>query len=392
MKIVIDLTALLPWPRGVDTYLLQLVRHLGRVDLENDYTIFVNFEDRHRLDGQLSPNFHVRALCLRPRPIRFLFQQVILSTAAASADADVVHSPAFLAPYWQRTQQHMLTVHDMTFFSMPHVHSRLRRCKLFRYAVLESIRRAHLINVPSDSTRRDLLTQVRELPPDRVRITPFGIDSSFSPAPLDQVLRETRRLRLPERYILFLGHIEPRKNIELVIDAYRRLIADSLVSEHLVIAGRPTQGFNAIVGKLDSPALVGRVHLPGFIAQEDVAWVYRGARLFVYPSLYEGFGFPPLESMACGIPTICTESSALGENLRGAAELVAPDDATALAGAMRRLLLNKHLRDDRKRAGLERAASFRWERTAHDNLFCYRELAAHRRRRAGAVQVEGRQL
>jgi alpha-1,3-rhamnosyl/mannosyltransferase len=121
------------------------------------------------------------------------------------------------------------------------------------------------------------------------------------------------------------------------------------------------------------------VHLRGFVADEDLPWLYRGARLYIYPSLAEGFGFPPLEAMACGVPVIATLGSSLEENLHGAAELVPTGDADALAGAMRQLSRDEGLRAERMRAGLQRAAAFRWESTAQRIQRCYRQLAHGRR-------------
>jgi len=377
ISIGFDLTALLPEPSGVDIYLLQLVRHLAKVDRENLYTVFINREDRNRGDIQLGSNFQVRALCLRPRAVRLMFQQVTLPAIASALNFDVIHSPSFLAPFLQGRQRHLLSVHDMTFFTMPAVHSRLRRSRGFRWAVLKSICRAHLINVPSASARVDLLNGAPGVSPERVRITPYGINACFSPAPDADVQREKRRLGLPDRYILFVGNIEPRKNLEVLLDAYRGLIATG-APEHLVLAGKQRQVTDGLLRKLKSPEFAGRVHLTGFVAADDLPWIYRGARLFVYPSLYEGFGFPPLEAMACGIPTVATTSSSLIENLRGAAELAPPTDDAALCVAMQRLLADERLRNERRRMGLKRAAGFRWEHTARGVLDCYRELAVHK--------------
>jgi glycosyltransferase involved in cell wall biosynthesis len=123
-----------------------------------------------------------------------------------------------------------------------------------------------------------------------------------------------------------------------------------------------------------------RIHAPGYVPQADLPWYYAGAKLFVYPSFQEGFGFPPLEAMACGVPVISSLSSSLTENLAGAAELVPPDDVEALAAAMRRLLRDERLRDERRRQGLERSARYSWSETARRTLDCYRALSDGKRR------------
>ncbi len=376
MRIAIDLTPLLPQTSGVDRYLIQLARYLGRIDVENEYTIFLNYEDRRVFRGQLPPNFRVLLGCFRPRPVRLLFQQVLLPTISGCLERiDVLHSPAFLLPYFRGRQRHLLTVHDMSFFSMPEIQNPLHGSRFFRRAVLASILRAHLINVPSESTRRDLLARIPQVPPENVRVTRLGVDPCFRPAPSAEVRREVRRLRLPDAYILFLGNVELRKGLTVLLEGYRRLIADGQIREHLVIAGRFLWGADAILEKLNCPELQGRVHVRGFVPEEDLSWLYRGARLFVYPSLYEGFGLPPLEAMACGVPTIASQCSSLEENLDGAAELVPPGDAAALAAAMKRMLGQEDLRAHRIQMGMERARGFQWAVTAREVLDCYRQLA-----------------
>jgi glycosyltransferase involved in cell wall biosynthesis len=378
MRIAIDLTSLMPTPTGVDISMVELVRHLARIDTDNRYTLLVNTADRDRFDGLLGANMTVRACCVRFKAARLLFQQGVLPLASALGRFDVVHSPSFLLPLWRGRARHLLTVHDMSFFSMPSVHNRLHGSSAFRRGVEMSIRRAHLLNVPSEATRRDLLHYIPGIPAERVRVTPWGVHPRFCPAPQGETARHVARLGLPQRYLLYVGTIEPRKNLLAVLESFRRLIADGDREMHLVIAGAFGWGGREIFQQASSPELPelrGRVHFPGYVADDDLPWVYRGASLFVYPSLYEGFGFPPLEAMACGVPVIASLGSSIEENLRGAAELVTPTDMDALAGAVGRLVGDGARREQMVRAGMERASAFRWEETARGVLGCYREVA-----------------
>lgn len=359
----------------MDRYLIELVRHLGRVDPHNRYTVFVNVGDRRRLGRDLGPNVRVRPCCVRARPARLLFQQCAVPAMAAAARYDVVHSPSFFIPLVKGGSRHLLSVHDMTFFSMPAVHSPLRRSAGFRRGVALSIRRADLINVPSEATQRDLLRLLPDVPPERVRVTPYGIDARFSPAADGEVARHVARLGIPRPYILHVGTIEPRKNLGTLVESYRRLVCDGQTQAHLVLAGATGWRADEVRRAAANGPLRGRVHLAGHVADEDLPWVYRGAAMFVYPSLYEGFGFPPLEAMACGTPVIASLGSSLEENLRGAVDLVAACDTDTLAAAMRRLEHDDAWRRRLVRLGRERAAGFRWERTARGVLACYRELA-----------------
>jgi glycosyltransferase involved in cell wall biosynthesis len=375
MKVAIDLTALLPEATGVDTYLRQLTIHLGQLDRHNRYTIFVNYEDRCLFNGLLPCNFVVVPSCLRPRAARFLFQQVGLPAAARVLNVDVIHSPSFFMPLYRGRQRHLLTVYDMTFFSLPYYHTRLRRSWPFRRAVLGSIRCADLVSVPSRSTQQDILDLMPEVPAARIRVITPGVGTEFRPYATDKVRAEMRRLGLPFPYILSLGTLEPRKNLPRLVESYRQLIATGEIREHLVLAGQLGWGYKPLLAQVASPELRGRVHLLGYVSQRDLPWLYGGARLFVYPSLREGFGFPPLEAMACGAPTIASLSSSLAENLQGAASLIPPTDGEALTAAMRRLLHNEQLRAQCREQGLARAAEFRWEKTARQTLDCYEDLA-----------------
>ena len=379
MRVAIDLTALLPEATGVDNYLKNLVLSLGRIDHANRYRIYVNYEDRGLFDGSLPGNFEVVPLSLRPRPIRLLFQQVALPVAARRWTADVVHSPSFIMPLYRGRQRHVLTIYDMTFFTLPECHTSLRRSAMYRRALLASIRRADLITAPSRSTVEQILAVVPDIPKDRIREVVPGINEEFRPLDPARVRREVRRLRLPESYLLHVGTIEPRKNLPRLIDAYRRLVTRSQTDAHLVLAGRLGWSYEEVLAAIGAGDLRDRIHAPGYVPQADLPWYYAGAKLFVYPSLQEGFGFPPLEAMACGLPVISSLSTSLTENLAGAAELVPPDDVEALAGAMRRLLRDERLRDERRRQGLERSARYSWSETARRTLDCYRVVSGGHR-------------
>lgn len=374
MRIAIDLTALLPEATGVDNYLKNLVLNLGRVDERNRYRIFVNYEDRHVFQNRLPGNFSVLPLSVRPRGARLFFQQAILPFLSTVWGADVVHSPSFIMPVYQGRARHVLTVHDMTSFSLPACHIPLRRSALYRRLVRESIRRAELVLVPSHFTAQAICDLVPRLPTGRIRVIRYGIGEEFRPSRSETVQEVVTRLRLPQPYVLYVGTVEPRKNLKRLIESYRRLIASGEFPEHLVLAGRLGWGYKDLLALINAPELRGRIRVTGYIAQNDLPALYTGATLFVYPSLQEGFGFPPLEAMGCGVPTVSSRSSSLVENLQGAAELVAPDDIEALTNAMKRLLQDKSLHAKRKAQGLKRAATFRWEGTARQTLACYRAV------------------
>lgn len=366
----------MPATTGVDTYLRRLVLTLAAVDQSNRYTVFVNREDHELFSGRLGENFEIVARSLRPRLARLIFQQILLPAASVLGRLDVVHSPSFIMPMVRAGRRHLLTVHDMTFFSHPDCHIPLRRSRPFRTAVVASLKRADLILVPSRSTADAILRFAPEVREAKIRVVHFGVNEEFRPVSKDQTATAAQRLGIHPPYLLYVGTLEPRKNLETLIDAYSQLVQGRGLEEDLVLAGKPGWGFEPLLERIQKLGLSGRVHRLGHVQQELMAPLLCGARLFVYPSLAEGFGFPPLEAMACGVPTIASNSTSMAENLEGAAELVDPRDPRSLAGAMAKILDDDELRGRLRRRGIERAGAFRWEQTALDTLACYHELGS----------------
>lgn len=378
IRVGIDLTALLPMATGVDMALRGFVSALAAIDAETRYTIFVNREDRG-LGDSLPANFELRTPCRRPRLARLAFQQLLLPAMAVAQRLDVVHSPSFIMPMIRGGARHLLTIHDMTSFSLPDYHIALRRSAAYRRAVIASIRRADLVTTPSEFVRRDLAAHVPGLPDDHVRVVRWGVGEQFRPRPEHEARAALAHLGLPWPYVLYVGALQPRKNLAGLVEAYRRIVAAGDVAEHLVIAGPLAWDLDRLLPDLGAPGLRGRVHRTGYVRTADLPFLFAGARLFVYPSFGEGFGFPPLEAMACGVPTIAARGSSLVENLEGAAVLVPPSERDALAAAMRSLLLDAGERRRWSALGLERAARFRWHDSARRLRECYEELARRRR-------------
>jgi alpha-1,3-rhamnosyl/mannosyltransferase len=205
-------------------------------------------------------------------------------------------------------------------------------------------------------------------------VIPHGVSDEFRPDACQHVVSNGSRLRVPAGYVLYVGTIEPRKNLELLLECYGRLVVAGAVDEDLVLAGRLGWDYERVVALASAPSLRDRVHLLGYVDQGALAGLYAGARVFVYPSLEEGFGLPPLEAMACGVPVVASTAPALVENLDGAAELVHVDSPDALGDALLRMLRDKQLWETRRREGLARAERFRWEESARATLACYEEL------------------
>ena len=375
MRVAIDLTALIARPTGVDRYMTGMVESLARLG-GHEYILFINAEDRERIAGLHTGSARVNVLSRRLRASRIFFQQILLPIAVQSMRIDVVHSPAFIIPWRRGRAGHVLTVHDMTSFLLPRHHPRNRRGRIYEAAVRGSVRRADLVSVPSRSVRDDVLRLVPDVPRDRVRAIPCGIGDSFVPRSAAEIGPVLERLGVRWPYILYVGTLDPRKNLPRLVESYARLVERGGAAEHLVLAGQFGWSVGELLDRLRLPSLRDRVHVLGYLAERDLPYVYSGARLFAYPSLLEGFGFPPLEAMACGAPVVASDSSSLRDNLAGAAELVPPEDVPGLTAAMDRVLTDTTLRTRRIAAGIERAACFRWEAFAQTTAACYEEVGS----------------
>ncbi len=374
------MTCLLEKPTGVDNYVTGLVCGLAEIDDANDYTLFVNCEDRIRIGEMVPARFRIVPAALRPRPTRLCFQQGVLPVMEWVNRLDVVHSPAFIAPLFKRRARHVVTVHDMTFFSRPQVHTRMRASAGFRWAVETSIRSCNEVAVPSEHTKADLLRLLpRAVDASRIVVTRAGIHNRFQPATPDQVEAVRRKYGLPEDFVLFVGTIEPRKNLARVIEAFRAMAVASERTEHLVIIGDRGWERQDVRRQMGRPSADAKIHVLGFVPNEDLPALYSAATVFVFPSLEEGFGFPPLEAMACGTAVITSDGSSLAENTGDCAELVDPTEVSSIQAAMARLLADSGLRQSRVDAGLSCAALFRWTDAAKRMRDCYERIAAQPR-------------
>jgi glycosyltransferase involved in cell wall biosynthesis len=375
MRVAIDLTALNAQASGIDRYLLGMVRSLALLEHNAEFFLFINVEDRARFASvhRLPAHCHVLPCCFRPRVFRLFFQQLLQPLLLYALRIDVLHSPTFIMPAWRGRARHVLTIHDMSSFVMPHCHPPIRRGPLYERIVSESIRRADLVSVPSSSVKADILRLVNYVSEERIRVIACGIDDVFHPRNAAEVAPVLRRLDLPTPYVLYLGTLDPRKNLPTLIDAFAELV-DGGRPEHLVLGGDAGWSPNELLSRVARNGLQGRIHLSGYIAEADLPFVYAGAELFVYPSLLEGFGFPPLEAMATGVPVVASDTSSLRENLTGAATLVPPGDAQQLAAAMRLLLTDETARRNSVEAGLKRSQSYRWDHFAAETFVCYQTV------------------
>ncbi len=354
---------------GINGYIYQLLRHLPTVGTPSLHLVAylhdAQFED---IDGLA---VHRSRWDTSSPWRRIVWEQTRL--AILSRGLDLLHGMAFATPLSCACPT-VVTVHDLSFLRYPGAFRRSNRAYL-SFITRFSTRRAARVIAVSESTRQDVIA-LCGVPGDRVVVVPNGVTEEFCPAAPAAVADFRVRKGLPERFILFLGTLEPRKNITRLLEAYalwlQEFATDGQPIPALVIAGSKGWFYDAIFARVRELGLVDRVVFPGFVPAEELPWWYRAAELFVYPSLFEGFGLPVLEAMACGTPTITSATSSLPEVAGDAALLVDPDDTRALAACIGRVLAEPELAAAMRSAGLSQASRFSWGRTAAETAAVYR--------------------
>ena len=367
---------------GINGYIYQLLRHLPSPAVDSGpepqdlaFTAFLHDPGFAALSGLAVSRSRWDT---RSAWRRIIWEQTCL--AAISRKMNLIHGLAFAAPFASSCPT-VVTVHDLSFLRYPSAFRPFNRSYLSLITKASTRRAARVIAV-SASTRQDVITLLG-VPADRVIAIPNGITPEFSPADPGEVSAFRQRAGLPERYILFLGTLEPRKNLVRLLEAYALLrswdqgssaAASAPAVPPLVIAGAKGWFYQEIFARVDDLGLADQVVFPGFVPVEELPWWYRGAELFVYPSLFEGFGLPVLEAMACGTPTITSRASSLPEVAGEGAILVDPEDVKQLAEAIHQVLTTPGLAGQLRAAGLRQATRFPWERTAAATREVYRSV------------------
>ena len=257
-----------------------------------------------------------------------------------------------------RSTPTVLTVHDLIFRHLPAHHKPLNRWYLNLTVPLYCRRATHVIAI-SEYTRHDLVAAYG-LPPEKITVIHEAASPRFRPQPPDAVAAVRTRYGLPDRYLLFVGTIEPRKNLSRLLAAFESVRADGL-SDGLVIVGRRGWLYGDFFARLEQSPVRHAVLLPGYVPDEDLPAVYAGAQALVFPSLYEGFGLPVLEAMACGTPVVASDASSIPEVGGDAALYFDPRDVGAMVEAIRQLVREAGPREDMRTRGLARAAGFSWQ-------------------------------
>lgn len=355
---------------GIHGYIYQLLDHLPSVAPDWQYSVFVGAGE-----PPVHPQFKIRRSRLKTeKPLnRILWEQ--LAQPFQLGGLDLVHEMAFAAPLIM-PRPFVVTVYDLTFMRYPERLSRMRRLYLRLFTGV-SCRRAQRVLAISQSTADDLINLL-QIPAEKIDLAIPGIEPRFKPLPAEEVEAFRNFNHLPKRFLLFVGTLEPRKNIPILLHAYAGLPEALRREVHLVLAGGKGWMMDDLPTLLKQYGIAETVHLPGYVADSALVLWYNAADAFVYPSVFEGWGLPLTEAMACGKPIITSNVSSLPEAAGEAGVTLSPQDVDGWREALRRCIEDETWRREHGAMGLERAKKFTWESTARQTIESYRRALRHR--------------
>ncbi len=376
MHIGIDVSSAVNQRAGIGRYTRQLVKNLLRPDSEDYFSLFTFYGDEKGFSQDVGSAEKVEFKSKHYPGRFFRFMLFALYATGLSPDflvspLDLFHSPDHVFPACKKIPT-VLTIHDLAFLIYPENYTRINRRYLMAM-IPKSVRNARKIITDADNTKKDLV-RLLKVPEEKIHVIHPGIESRFRPMSKDNGTEIRARYYVPnDFYLLYVGTLEPRKNLANLIKAYYEIKNNKGIQHKLVICGAAGWLYQKLFKLVVELDLQNDIVFTGHIPDEHLPAVYSRAELLIYPSIYEGFGLPPLEAMACGIPVICSNTSSLPEVVGDAAILIDPYNIEKIAEAMIRVISDEDLKSELKEKGLKRAKAFTWEKTAEETLKVYRE-------------------
>jgi glycosyltransferase involved in cell wall biosynthesis len=353
----------------------NLIDQLKQLDRNNEYVLYV--EKTYCEDfGDLPANFRIRraAISATQPVLNLLWHSVILPLRLIADRVDIVHIPWASAPLLVKVRPTILTIHDLIEYRIRTHYSRSRM--VYRKAVLPwSTKAASAIIAPSEYTKREI-TRILNTPENKVHVVYNGVNSRFRKMDTPECKTLVKkRTGISGPFILYVGQIyHPNKNLVRLLHAYKRIKSGVGIPHKMIMIGRPHASAHVVTGTAKDLGLLGDVVFTGYLPDEDLPYFYNGADIFVYPSLFEGFGIPPLEAMACGCPVISSNTSSLTEVVGEAGILVDPESVEDITGAMIEVLSNAERRKTMIQNGFQQVQKFSWQRSARALLTIYEGL------------------
>ncbi|MBI1865012.1 MAG: glycosyltransferase family 4 protein [Nitrospirae bacterium] len=373
MHIAIDVRTINPTHSGVGFYVSNLLGALREIDKENSYSYVCN---QAQCRAQLLPGKSVDLIRTPFSHENHLFgdfwEHAILPYRLNRAGVDVFHGPAFLIPFRSPTFRTVVTVHDLVVFLHPETVPR-RYSLYMQWLVRMAVKRADRIIAVSECTRLDLMN-ILGVDSSRIVAIPEAAGPEFAPPGPERIESVLNRYKISGRYLLHVGNLEPKKNLPRVIRAFDR-VARMPGGEDLslVIAGKKGWLYDEIF-RTANGTTTNSIRFLGYVPRDEMAAIYAGASCFVFPSIYEGFGLPVLEAMACGTPVVTSNISSMPEVAGGAAVLVDPYDEESIASGILAVVSDPSLQGQLRREGILRSRTFSWDRAARETLDLYRDV------------------
>ncbi|MBT3193782.1 MAG: glycosyltransferase family 4 protein [Verrucomicrobia bacterium] len=359
MNVAIDTTALMLNKAGVHVYLRELLEALRDVEGINLVPVCYDLkaERTNRLMSKLDTLYR-----------DVIWQNLVLPRDIGKAGVDLFHAPQPRTTVGAPVP-FVVTVYDLYVYHNPQGYSWWTS---FLYHLVPMIlRRASVIITISEFSRRELIRFVPGLDPSKIVVTPLGVSERFQPASKDACGRVRQKYNLPERFLLAVNTLEPRKNLLPFLEAFSRI--QNKIDEHLVLVGSPGWVPKHAASILETMRRNERIHYVGYVPDEDLEVLYSAASAYVFPSSYEGFGLPAVEAMACGCPVIASKGSSLDEVIGGAGLQFDPASQDEMAETILRMVGSVSLRDTFKAKGFENAARYSWQQTASCTVAAYRK-------------------
>jgi len=354
---------------GIGTYIRNLLRQLARMDCQTEFVILCRPEDRETV-AALGDNF--RAV-VQTAPNYSISEQLRIPLALAREGVTLFHAPHYVLPPLVRCKS-VVTIHDCIHLMFPQYLPNRLAYSYARTSIRLAARRATRILTVSESSKRDILRFV-DTEPDKIDVIYNAYDDRFAIDPREEdVVRVRERFQLESEFVLYAGNVKPHKNLERLIEAFHLVRKRGLDHLKLVMIGDEISKYTALRRAVHQHQLHKYVRFLGYLPEVTLAVMYRLAGVFVFPSLYEGFGLPPLEAMASGTPVVTSNVSSLPEVAGDAAILVDPYDPRSIADGIYRVLSDERLRRDLRRKGVARAGMFSWEQSVRRVRAIYGEV------------------
>jgi glycosyltransferase involved in cell wall biosynthesis len=358
---------------GIGTYIRNLLRQLARIDRDTEYVLLCRQTDLD-VAAQLGPNF--RAV-LEPSPNYSLREQLHVPWVLRRERPDVYHAPHYVLPAGVRCRS-VVTIHDCIHLMFPQYLPNKAAYAYARASMWAAARRSDCILTVSEASKRDIL-HFFDVPPEKIVVVYNAIDDHFWLTPPEEdVARVRERYQLDHEFVLYVGNIKPHKNLVRLIEAFAEFRKTGFEAVKLLIIGDEISKLPALRRAVHRHKLHKHVRFLGYLPDRTLAILYRLAAVFVFPSLYEGFGLPPLEAMASGTPVVTSNVSSLPEVAGDAAILVDPYDVDSIVDGLRRVVGDRAVAADLRRRGLERAREFSWERSVEKTRQVYQEVGGRK--------------